>query len=90
MAIKGSLESIAAYSRWAAITPGATQYGPTANPPTEPIDAIYVITATTALTVTGSDGVSVNFGSVAAGTIVPFSPLAVTLITGGTAAALYR
>jgi hypothetical protein len=87
-AVKGNLDSVAPYTRFAAISTPAS-FGPFAVPPSEAVDALYVGNTTLTLVVTGSDGVSVTFSNVPAGTVLPISPTTVTTASAGTLA-LFR
>jgi hypothetical protein len=88
MALKGDLVSAVPYTRFKTIANGDT-FGPFATPPSEALDAIYV-SAAGSLVVVGSDGVSVTFTTIAAGTVLPISPTAVTTVPGAGTIGLYR
>jgi hypothetical protein len=87
-AVKGTVDSPAPYTRFAPISTPAS-FGPFAATPSEAVDALYIGNTTTNLIVTGSDGVSVTFSNVQAGTVLQISPTTVTTASAGTLA-LFR
>jgi hypothetical protein len=88
---QGAWVSKAPYKRFAQPASGTT-FGPFAATPSEAPDAIMVTNTLTALTITGSDGVTITFATTfpASGAVLEISPTAITFAPAAAIAVLYR
>jgi hypothetical protein len=88
---QGQWTSKVPYKRFAQPASGAT-FGPFAANPSEAVDAILVTNTLTALTITGSDGVTITFAVTfpPAGTVMEISPTSITFAPAAAIAVLYR